>query len=68
MWSFETIWCEMKNLQAETVATNLIINDFWVAMVSDFSWQSIKDLTKVGMWAHTHTHKIIANEQNLGLK
>ena len=34
----------MKNLQAETVAKNLIINDFWVAMVSGFSCAAMRDL------------------------
>lgn len=41
----------MKNLQAETAAKNLIINDFWVAMVSGFSRESARDLTKMEMWA-----------------
>lgn len=54
----------MKNLRAETVAKNLIINDFGVAMVAGFSFESARDFTKAGMWAQ----KIIANKQNLGLK
>lgn len=57
----------MKNLQAETVAKNLIINDFCVAMVAGFSSESIRDFTKAGMWA-PKKKKIIANKQNLGLK
>lgn len=47
----------MKNLQAETVAKNLIINEFWVAMVSGFSFESIRGFTKTGVWAQKNYSK-----------
>lgn len=69
LWSSETALCEMKNLQAETVAKNIIINDFSVATVSVFFMRVSKRLNKDGdVSAHTHTQIYIANKQNLGLK
>lgn len=43
LWSLETVEYETKNLPAETLAKNHIINDFWVAMVSGFSCDLTKD-------------------------
>lgn len=65
---FVVFWdciCEIKNLQAETEAKNLISNDIFSSHGFYFFMPVYKRLNKD---ENVSTQKHIANKQNLGLK